>query len=123
MRRIGDQNYLRVLTMSHQRVSTNLPLELFAAVEQACEREHRSRSELLREALLRYLRPPKITDSMLDEVEDRLELQDPRAQDDIEASRQDVEAGRVRPVDKLLAELEPEPARAPAARISTASRD
>lgn len=100
--------------MSHQRITTTLPPELLAAVEQACEREHRTRSELLRIALLRYLYPPKISEAMFDEIEDYLELHDPQAREDIEASRRDVESGRVRAAENLLAELEAEEARAPA---------
>ena len=108
--------------MSHQRVSTTLPPELVAAVEQACEREHRSRSELLRAALLRYLFPPKITEPMLDEIEDYLELHDRQAQEDIEASRRDVESGRLRAADELLAEIEAEEDRAPVSPATDSPR-
>lgn len=46
----------------------------------------------------------------IDEFEDYLELRDPQARKDIARSREDVEAGRVRPVGELLAELEAEDA-------------
>lgn len=108
--------------MPHQRVSTTLPPELVAAVEQACEREHRTRSDLLRVALLRYLYPPKISETMLDEIEDYLELHDPQALEDIEASRRDIESGRVRAAEDLLAELEAEEDRVPASPVIAAPR-
>jgi PHD/YefM family antitoxin component YafN of YafNO toxin-antitoxin module len=40
-----------------------------------------------------------------DELEDYLELQDPKARRDIEKSNEDIKAGRVRPARELLAEL------------------
>jgi PHD/YefM family antitoxin component YafN of YafNO toxin-antitoxin module len=40
-----------------------------------------------------------------DELEDYLELQDPKARRDIERSNADIRAGRTRPARELLAEL------------------
>ena len=40
-----------------------------------------------------------------DELEDYLELQDPKARRDIQKSNEDIRAGRVRPLRELLAEL------------------
>ena len=40
-----------------------------------------------------------------DELEDYLELQDPKARRDIQRSNEDIKAGRVRPARDLLAEL------------------
>ena len=42
----------------------------------------------------------------IDEFEDYLELNDPRAQRDIEISRKEFEAGKGRPARELLSELE-----------------
>ena len=44
----------------------------------------------------------------IDEFEDYLELQDPKAREDIRKSREDVLAGRVRPARELLTELRKE---------------
>jgi len=41
----------------------------------------------------------------IDEFEDYLEVQDPKAQRDIARSNEDIRAGRVRPARELLAEL------------------
>lgn len=46
----------------------------------------------------------------IDEFEDYLELRDSQARRDIARSQEDVEAGRVRPAEDLLAELEAEDA-------------
>lgn len=43
-----------------------------------------------------------------DELEDYLELQDPKARRDIQKSNEDIKAGRVRPARELLAELRAE---------------
>ena len=43
----------------------------------------------------------------IDEFEDYLELNDPQAQRDIQKSNEDIHAGRTRPAEKLLAELQP----------------
>jgi PHD/YefM family antitoxin component YafN of YafNO toxin-antitoxin module len=40
-----------------------------------------------------------------DELEDYLELQDPKARRDIQKSNEDIRAGRVRPARELLAEM------------------
>ena len=42
-----------------------------------------------------------------DELEDYLELQDPKAQADIEKSNQDIREGRTRSIDELIAESQP----------------
>src|SRR5215470_271604 len=42
-----------------------------------------------------------------DELEDYLELQDPKAQADIEKSNRDIRAGRTRSIDELIAEFQP----------------
>ena len=42
-----------------------------------------------------------------DELEDYLELQDPRARADIEKSNQDIREGRTRSIDELIAEFQP----------------
>jgi len=44
----------------------------------------------------------------IDEFEDYLELQDPKAQEDIRKSNEDVRAGRTRPAAELLKELSAE---------------
>ncbi|MBA3768150.1 MAG: type II toxin-antitoxin system Phd/YefM family antitoxin [Acidobacteria bacterium] len=41
----------------------------------------------------------------IDEFEDYLELQDPKAQSDIKKSNEDIRAGRTRPAHDLMAEL------------------
>ncbi len=46
----------------------------------------------------------------IDEFEDYLELQDPKARRDIEKSNEDIRAGRVRPARELLAKLNKAPA-------------
>ena len=94
--------------MPGKRLSTTLPPEIFEAVEHACRSEARTRSELIRVALLRYLSSSALPDALLDRVEDHLELQNLQAQEDIAASREDIEAGSVRGVGELLAELEAE---------------
>ena len=43
----------------------------------------------------------------IDEFEDYLELNDPKARRDIEKSNEDVRAGRTRPIEELLAEFQP----------------
>jgi prevent-host-death family protein len=47
----------------------------------------------------------------IDEFEDYLEVRDPEAQRDVAASREDIAAGRIRPVEELLTELESEDVR------------
>ncbi len=42
-----------------------------------------------------------------DELEDYLELQDPKARADIEKSNQDIREGRTRSIDELIAEFQP----------------
>lgn len=42
-----------------------------------------------------------------DELEDYLELQDPKARADIEKSNQDIREGRTRSIDELIAEYQP----------------
>jgi PHD/YefM family antitoxin component YafN of YafNO toxin-antitoxin module len=42
-----------------------------------------------------------------DELEDYLELQDPKARADIEKSNQDIREGRTRSIDELFAEFQP----------------
>ena len=42
-----------------------------------------------------------------DELEDYLELQDPKARRDIAKSKTDIHAGRTRPIEDLLAEFQP----------------
>ena len=42
-----------------------------------------------------------------DELEDYLELQDPKARGDIEKSNQDIREGRTRSIDELIAEFQP----------------
>ena len=42
-----------------------------------------------------------------DELEDYLELQDPKARADIEKSNQDIRQGRTRSIDELIAESQP----------------
>src|SRR5438128_11831051 len=49
----------------------------------------------------------------IDEFEDHLELQDPKAQQDIAKSNADVREGRTRPARELLAELEARAAKLP----------
>jgi hypothetical protein len=44
---------------------------------------------------------------LADEIEDDLELRDPRVREDIRMSRMEYEAGRGRPLDELLAEIAP----------------
>jgi metal-responsive CopG/Arc/MetJ family transcriptional regulator len=44
------------------RISLTLPDELLAAIDEAARREHRSRSQLLREAVRHYLRVTSWTD-------------------------------------------------------------
>ena len=102
--------------MPHKRVTMSLPPELFAAVEKAAEREHRTRSELIRVALLRYLDRPKLPEHLLDEIEDYLELNDPEAVRDIAISSQEVREGKTRDAGELLAELRREGKKADAAK-------
>lgn len=42
-----------------------------------------------------------------DELEDYLELQDPKARADIEKSNQDIREGRIRSIDELIADFQP----------------
>jgi len=49
----------------------------------------------------------------IDEFEDYLELRDSAAQRDIDQSRRDIRAGRIRPAEDLLAELKAAAARGP----------
>jgi PHD/YefM family antitoxin component YafN of YafNO toxin-antitoxin module len=53
----------------------------------------------------------------IDEFEDYLELQDPRAREDIHKSFEDYRAGRGRPARELLKELQQEAARKRARRL------
>jgi len=55
-----------------------------------------------------------------DELEDYLELQDPKARADIEKSNQDIREGRTRPIDELIAEFQPRKAKATGKRHSKA---
>lgn len=97
--------------MAYKRISATLTPDLSAAVERACKQENQTRSKLVRLALRRYLSAPLLPPAILDQIEDYYELCDPQSQADIKASRRDVEAGRVRSAEELLAELEREEAR------------
>jgi predicted transcriptional regulator len=91
--------------MTHKRITMTLPPELFAAVDQAAEREHRTRSQFIRVALLRYLDRPKLPEHLLDEIEDYLELNDPEAIRDIAISSREVREGKVADAEELSREL------------------
>jgi len=91
--------------MAHRRVTMTLPPELFEAVEEAAKREHRTRSELIRVALLRYLERPKLPEHLIDAIEDYLELNDPEAIQDIAISSQEVREGKVVDAAELSREL------------------
>lgn len=94
--------------MTHKRITMPLPPDLFDAVEKAAEREHRSRSELIRVALMQYLDGPKLPAALMDQIEDYLEQHDPQAIRDISRSRQEARDGNTRDAGLLLAELEAE---------------
>lgn len=91
--------------MAHKRVTMTLSPELFEAVEEAAEKEHRTLSELIRVALLRYLERPKLPEHLIDEIEDYLEINDPEAIRDIAISSQEVREGKVVAADDLSEEL------------------
>ncbi len=91
--------------MPHKRITMTLPPELFEAVEVAAEKEHRTRSEFIRVALLRYLKRPSLPARLLDEIEDYFELNDPAAIRDIEISTQEIRQGEVADAEDLSREL------------------
>ena len=49
------RNSVEPIDVSSKNISVSLPIEMIREVDQACRTEHRNRSELIREALRRYL--------------------------------------------------------------------
>ena len=45
------------MTMTSKMISVSIPEEMLPEIDDAARKEHRSRSELIREALRRYLSP------------------------------------------------------------------
>lgn len=82
--------------MPHKRVTITLPPELLDAVEEAAAGEHRTRSEFIRVALMRYLRRPTLPEALMDQIEDYLELHDPEAIRDIAIASEEARAGEAR---------------------------
>ncbi|MBI4469187.1 MAG: ribbon-helix-helix protein, CopG family [Acidobacteria bacterium] len=112
---------------TRETITISLPPAMLREVERIRKAEHRSRSELLREALRAYFlrRFPEVAPTKaelraleqgraamrkgeyitLDELEDYLELRDPKIRRQIEESNEDIRARRTRPATALLSEL------------------
>jgi len=62
------------MSMTSKMISVSIPEEMLPEIDSAARKEHRSRSELIREALRRYLSPERsrvlpVDEAQPDEVE------------------------------------------------------
>jgi metal-responsive CopG/Arc/MetJ family transcriptional regulator len=62
------------MSMSSKMISVSIPEEMLPEIDSAARKEHRSRSELIREAVRRYLSPERgrilpVDEAQRDEIE------------------------------------------------------